>query len=242
MRKQKAFTLIELLVAIAIISTLIAMLLPACAAARRRAQITVCQAKLKEVSKALWAYSVSNDSRVPYVVSPMTNTGFGDASKPDAEIDPYDPELWPDSFQNKLMPLYLGEDRKMFICPAATRGWPRNSGSFQMTYRDAAINQPSGTIVDDPASYNRNAFAFLDGRPMIEMRPKFTGNPITDAQMQSFMRGTFLRDLVVRENANTVSGPHDRGINVINREFGVEYRSFKTIKSDLTPNNQAVLF
>jgi prepilin-type N-terminal cleavage/methylation domain-containing protein len=242
MRSRKAFTLIELLVVIAIIAALISMLVPACAAARRLAQTTACQAKLKEVSKALWAYSVSNDSRVPYVVSPMTNTGFGDASKSDADLDPYDPDKWPDSFQNKLMPLYLGEDRKMFICPAANRGWPRNSGSFQMTYRDAAINQPSGTIVEDPLSYNRNAFAFLDGRPMVEMRPRFTGNLITDAQMFSYMRGTFLRDMVLRESGSTVIGPHDRGINVINREFGVEFRDAKSIKADLTPNGQAVLF
>jgi prepilin-type N-terminal cleavage/methylation domain-containing protein len=242
MYSRKAFTLIELLVVMAIIATLVSTLVPVCAVARRKAQSLACQAKLKEVSKALWAYSVSNDSRVPYVFSPMTNTGYGDASKPDAELDPYDADKWPDSLQNKLMSLYLGEDRKIFICPAANRGWPRNSGSFQMTYRDAAINQPSGTIVDDPLSYNRNAFAFLDGRPMVEMRPRFTGNPIADSQRFSFMRGTFLRDMVVREGASTVVGPHERGINVITREFGVEFRDTKAVKSDLTPNGQAVLF
>lgn len=235
-----AFTLIELLVSVGIIATLISITLPALSSAKRQAQITGCQAKLREVSQALWAYSVSNDARVPYIVSPLVNGKFNNASVPDADIDPFNRDLWPDSLQNILMPLYLGENRKIFTCPAANRGWPRQSGMFEMTYRDAGINQPGGGT-SLAGSYEREAFGFLDGRPMTEFRPKFSGNIIQDAQIHSYMRGSFLRDMIQRD-ATKVVGPHNGGINVINREFGVEFRDRRETQADLAPNFGGVQF
>jgi prepilin-type N-terminal cleavage/methylation domain-containing protein len=64
-----AFTLIELLVVMSIISLLIAITAPALSAARRQGQILTCQTRLNEVSKALWAYSVANESRVSHRVA-----------------------------------------------------------------------------------------------------------------------------------------------------------------------------
>jgi prepilin-type N-terminal cleavage/methylation domain-containing protein len=157
-----AFTLIELLVVMSIISLIIAITAPALSAARRQGQILTCQTRLNEVSKALWAYSVANESRVPYVVSPMVNNKFDKSSVSDASINPYDRDLWPLSLQNVLMPLYLGEDHRFWVCPAAVRGWPRDTRAYQMTYRDAGANQPSGSLpTGDGYSYARESYAFI---------------------------------------------------------------------------------
>jgi len=223
-----------------IISLLVAITAPALSAARRQGQITTCQSRLHEVARALWAYSVANDSRVPYVESPMVNNQFGKSTVPNEAVNPYDRERWPLSLQNVLMPLYLGEDHRFWVCPAANFGWPRNTRSYDMTYRDAGANQPAGTVTAE-ASYQRESFGFLDGRPMIELHVRYTGDPMVDAQRYGASRGSYLRDMVLREGTK-VTGPHNGGVNVINREFGVEFRDRKEMQADLALNGSGVLF
>ena len=79
MKKQatKAFTLIELLVVIAIIAILAAMLLPALAAAKKKAQKISCVNNLKQVGLALRMWSDDNGSKYPMTVS----TGSGGAKE-----------------------------------------------------------------------------------------------------------------------------------------------------------------
>lgn len=240
MKQKSAFTLIELLVVTSIISLLVAIALPALSAARRHGTKMTCQTRMHEIARAIWAYSVSNDSRVPYVVSPMVNNKFDKPSVPDEEINPYDRERWPMSLQNVLMPIYIGEDEKIFTCPAATVGWPRAGSTYRMTYRDAGVNQPNGTVSSE-GTYFRETFGFMDGRSMNELRVHFTGNPIVDAQMRAWLRGGYVRDMVEREGSR-VNGPHNGGINVLNREFGVEWRDNKTIQMDLATGGEGVRF
>ncbi len=65
LKQKKAFTLIELLVVIAIIAILAAMLLPALAAAKRKAQKINCVNNLKEVGIAFRIWEGDNGDKYP---------------------------------------------------------------------------------------------------------------------------------------------------------------------------------
>lgn len=249
--KRRGFSLIELLVVIAIISMIIAILLPTLSRCREAARKTVCGANLKQVATGIYNYWTEWNGRVPYVETPMTNGGFGQppALVPDSQVDPFDREKWPMSLPNVLMPRQLGEDPRLFVCPSAINGWPRSGNSApRYTYREAAANQPNGVVTPEK-SYERDSFGFLDGRIMVKLRIDYDPNAntvqgiIQNTQNLAKLRGTYLRDLVqMRVPGDPVVGPHSGGINVLNRDLHVEYRSPKVAYEDLAPNGAGVAF
>lgn len=122
-----AFTIIELLVVMAIISALVAILLPALSSSRERARVAVCTSNMRQIGIGLTAYRADAEPyRLPWYVPWFdgssrqwgSGTGYGGVQPPAPREVP--------SIPTALRPLnrYVGVSRggqgvdKVFHCPA----------------------------------------------------------------------------------------------------------------------------
>lgn len=129
---EAGFTLIELLVVIAVVATLIALLLPALAQAKSKAQGIHCLNNLRQLSLAWAMYTVDSRDRIPYasagapVTIPYTwVTGIID-------YDPANRSNWDVERDIKQSPLwhYCGNSTAIWKCPADKSTIRPSSGPF----------------------------------------------------------------------------------------------------------------
>jgi prepilin-type N-terminal cleavage/methylation domain-containing protein len=126
LKQKKAFTLIELLVVIAIIAILAAMLLPALAAAKRKAQRINCINNLKQVTLSFKMWAGDNSDKYPMQAYALTASGDTTLCGPSG------------IFMNMTNEL---STPKILYCPADSMGthnvvntWPIDKNGANMSY------------------------------------------------------------------------------------------------------------
>src|ERR1041385_6268845 len=149
MKQKKAFTLIELLVVIAIIAILAAMLLPALAAAKRKAHQIRCVSNVKQMTLAALMYPTDFNGRY---LPDLLNV---------APIDPKNTGAWAVNLID-----YWGKAANLIICPETTKvqtGTANTVAGDAETPWETTEPRDSGKYYYGSYGYNGWLFSDRDG-------------------------------------------------------------------------------